>query len=266
MKGKYYTVQIIPEDSHEIKRFKVSTKWFAIAKIALVVFILVTGVFIYNLAKINKIIATYEKMRVTNAQLIKKDNNYEEMFSRLDSLWILENRIQNIFETFIENDSAKINSIIDRNRFAHIPAEKIDVDYEGVHSWQPQEEKIKLERIPSIVPVVGLKSKKFDPDEGHSGVDFSAAAGTPVFATGSGVVTFAGPNGDLGNNIVIDHQNGYQSSYSHLKDIKVRKGKNVNKGNIIGTVGSTGNTSGAHLHYEIIKDGTQIDPDTFIDY
>ena len=132
MKGKYYTVQIIPEDSHEIKRFKVSTKWFAIAKIALVVFILVAGVFIYNLAKINKIIATYEKMRVTNAQLIKKDNNYEEMFSRLDSLWILENRIQNIFETFIENDSAKINSIIDRNRFAHIPAEKIDVDENGV--------------------------------------------------------------------------------------------------------------------------------------
>lgn len=266
MKGKFYTIQVIPEDSHEIKKFRINTKWFLIGKIALAVFVLIAGFFIFNLAKINKIIATYEKMRVTNAQLIKKDNNYEEMFSRLDSLWVLENRIQNIFETFIENDSNKINSIIDRNRFAHTPAEKINVDYEGIHGWQPQEEKIRLEHIPSIVPVVGLKSKKFDPEENHMGVDFSAPVGTPIFATGSGIVDFTGNSDDLGNNIIIDHQNGYKSSYSHLKDIKVRKGRSVNKGNIIGTVGSTGNTTGAHLHYEITKDGKPIDPGTFIDY
>lgn len=266
MKGKFYTIQVIPEDSHEIKKFRINTKWFLIGKIALVVFILIAGFFIYNLARINKIIATYEKMRVTNAQLIKKDNNYEEMFSRLDSLWVLENRIQNIFETFIENDSNKINSIIDRNRFAHTPVEKIEVDYEGIHGWQPQEEKIKLLHIPSILPVIGLLSKGYNPDEDHEGIDFSAPVGNPVFATGSGVVEFAAQKGSRGNYIIIDHQNGYKSTYSHLKDFRVKKGRNVNKGDIIGTVGSTGNTTGAHLHYEIYKDDETIDPAIYINY
>lgn len=266
MKGKYYTIQIIPEDSHEIKKYRISTKWFVMAKVALAVFIVVAAVFIFNLAKINRIVASYEKMRVTNAQLIKKDNNYEEMFSRLDSLWVMENRIQNIFETFIENDSGKINSIIDRNRFSHTPNERIEVDYEGIHGWQPQEEKVRLERIPSILPVVGLLSKKFSEDEEHLGVDFSAQQGNPVYATGSGSVEFAGYKEDLGNNVIIDHKNGYKSTYSHLKEIRVRKGWSVSKGNVIGTIGSTGNTSGNHLHYEIIKDGVKQDPEKFFNF
>ena len=245
MKKKYYTVQIIPEDSHGIKQYKISSVWFTAAKIALVAFILIAGVFIFNLGKINKIVASYEKMRVTNAQLIKKDNNYE---------------------TFIENDSAKINSIIDRNRFAHTPNEKINVDYDNIHSWESGDEKIRLERIPSILPVAGLESKKYSEAEEHLGVDFSAPAGSPVFATGSGVVEFSGDMDELGNTVVIDHQNGYKSSYSHLKDIRVRKGRSINKGGIIGTVGTTGNASGAHLHYEITKDGKKINPEIFTNY
>lgn len=266
MKKKYYTVQIIPEDSHGIKQYKISSVWFTAAKIALVAFILIAGVFIFNLGKINKIVASYEKMRVTNAQLIKKDNNYEEMFSRLDSLWILESRIQNIFETFLENDSGKINSIIDKNKFAHTPVEKIQVDYEGIHGWQPMSEKIKLEHIPSVLPVVGIESKKYSEEENHLGVDISAQAGNPVFASGAGNVIFAGQKDELGNTIIIDHQNGYRSSYSHLKTINVRKGYTVGKGDIIGTVGNTGNTSGAHLHFEITKDGVNVDPSDFINY
>jgi murein DD-endopeptidase MepM/ murein hydrolase activator NlpD len=72
--------------------------------------------------------------------------------------------------------------------------------------------------------------------------------------------------GELGNTVVVDHQNGYKSSYSHLKDIRVRKGRSVSKGGIIGTVGVTGNSSGAHLHYEIMKDGKRINPEIFTHY
>ena len=135
---KYYTVQIIPEDSHEIKKYRISTAWFTFLKIFLALFIVVLGVFAFHLAKINVIVAKYEKLRVVNAQLIKKDKNYEEMFMRLDSLWVMEERIQNIFETFIENDSNKINSIIDRNRFAHTPSEKNNIDFDA-HGWKTLE-------------------------------------------------------------------------------------------------------------------------------
>lgn len=265
MKGKYYTVQIIPEDSHEIKKFRIATRWFTLLKLFLAVFIIVCGIFIYNLAKMNFIIASYEKMRVTNAQLIKKNNNYEEMFSRLDSLWIMENRIQNIFETFIENDSNKINSLIDRNKFTHTPSEKNNIDFEG-HGWITFEEKLRIERIPDIIPVVGIVSKKFSEESGHLGTDFSAQAGNPVFATGSGTVEFAGKKEELGNTIVINHTNGYKTTYSHLMNIKTRKGSPVHKGDIIGSVGNTGTASGPHLHYTITKDDAPIDPETFINY
>lgn len=266
MKGKYYTIQIIPEDSHEIKKFKISTRWFVFLRIFLVVFIVVSGFFIYNLGKMNKIIASYEKMRVANAQIIKKNKNYEEMLSRLDSLWVMENRIQNIFETFIENDSNKINSIIDRNMFTHTPSKKNELNFEGNYAWIPLEEKMRIERIPDIIPVVGIVSKKFSEESGHQGTDFSAQPGSPVFATGSGMIESAGKMGELGNTIVINHGNGFTTSYSHLESIKTRKGSSVHKGDVIGTVGQTGTTTGPHLHYTIKKDGVPQDPETFINY
>ena len=133
MKGKYYTIQIIPEDSKEIKKYRISTKWSLFLKIFLVLLIISSGVLIYNAGRIGKIVVQYEKMRTANAQLAKQNANYEELFSRIDSLWVLEERIQNILGTFIENDSNKINSLIDKNRFAHTPSEKINVDYEGIH-------------------------------------------------------------------------------------------------------------------------------------
>ena len=262
---KYYTVQIIPEDSHEIKKFRISTKWFTFLKIFLALFIVVLGVFAFHLAKINVIVAKYEKIRVMNAQLIKKDKNYEEMFMRLDSLWVMEERIQNIFETFIENDSNKINSIIDRNRFAHTPSEKNNIDFDA-HGWKTLEEKLRVEHVPDLIPVVGIVSKKFSEDASHLGTDFSAQPGNPVFATGSGTVESAGKMEELGNTIVINHGNGYVTTYSHLMNIKTKKGSPVHKGDIIGSVGATGSTNGPHLHYTIIKDGVPQDPETYINY
>ncbi|WP_298770718.1 M23 family metallopeptidase [uncultured Fibrobacter sp.] len=266
MKGKYYTVQIIPEDSKEIKKFRVSTKWFFFLKVFLVVLIVVLGIAIFNMGRIGRTLVKYEKMRMTNAQLVKQNANYEELFLRIDSLWVLEERIQNILGTFVENDSNKVNSLIDKNRFAHTPSQKIDVDYEGIHGWKPPEEKIRLEHVPNVIPVVGIVSKKFSEENGHLGTDFSAQPGDPVFASGSGIVEFAGQKDELGNTVIINHQNGYVTSYSHLKDIRTRKGRNVGKGEIIGTVGSTGNSSAPHLHYTITREGREMDPELFINY
>ena len=262
--SKYYKIQIIPEDSKEIKSYRVNTKWLLFLKLFLLVLVVGSGFLIYNAGRITKIVVQHEKMRTANAQLAKQNSNYEELFSRIDSLWVLEERIQNILGTFIENDSAKVNSLIDKSRFAHTPSEKIEVDYEG--GWKPHEDKVRLEHIPNVIPVVGMVSKKFSEMDDHLGTDFSAQVGNPVFASGSGVVEFAGQKDELGNTVVIDHQNGYQTSYSHLKDIRTRKGRNVGKGEIIGTVGNTGNSSAPHLHYSITKDGKEMDPELFINY
>ena len=136
------------------------------------------------------------------------------------------------------------------------------------HSWESSVDVpvVLLEHIPNVIPVVGIVSKKFSEENDHLGTDFSAQSGDPVFASGSGIVEFAGQKDELGNTVVIDHQNGYVTSYSHLKDIRTRKGRSIGKGEIIGTVGNTGNSSAPHLHYSITKDGREMDPEDFINY
>jgi murein DD-endopeptidase MepM/ murein hydrolase activator NlpD len=95
----------------------------------------------------------------------------------------------------------------------------------------------------------------------HTGIDFTAATGTPVYATGDGTVKESGyDNGGYGNNVIINHGYGYQSLYAHMKKIKVRVGDRVRRGEVIGWIGSTGKSTGPHLHYEVIKHGEKIDP------
>ncbi len=110
----------------------------------------------------------------------------------------------------------------------------------------------------------GFNPRRFHPvlktRRPHNGTDFGAPIGTPIRASGSGVVTVAGRNGGHGNFVKIDHPGPYASSYSHMHKIKVRKGQKVNQGQIIGTVGTTGLSTGPHLHYQFWKNNRFVDP------
>ena len=96
----------------------------------------------------------------------------------------------------------------------------------------------------------------------HKGVDFAAPKGTPVYAGGNGVIEYVGKNGGYGNYIRIRHNNEYKTAYAHLSGFQkgISKGVRVNQGDIIGFVGSTGKSTGPHLHYEIIFQNEQINP------
>ena len=96
----------------------------------------------------------------------------------------------------------------------------------------------------------------------HGGVDLGAPTGTPVRATASGVVERAGWNGGYGNYIKVGHSTigPYKTAYAHLHKIKVKKGQRVKQGDVIGTVGSTGRSTGPHLHYELHVRGKKVDP------
>ena len=98
----------------------------------------------------------------------------------------------------------------------------------------------------------------------HKGVDFAAPTGTPIFAAGNGVVEYAGRNGGYGKYVRIRHDSTYKTAYAHLNAYKkgIKNGARVKQGDIIGYVGSTGKSTGPHLHYEIIVNGKQINPAT----
>lgn len=95
----------------------------------------------------------------------------------------------------------------------------------------------------------------------HSGLDFTAPVGTPIFSTGKGkVVAVEFNGGGYGNHVIIDHGYGYQSHYAHMSRFNCKVGQEVNRGDMIGYVGNTGKSTGPHLHYEIIYNGEKIDP------
>lgn len=98
----------------------------------------------------------------------------------------------------------------------------------------------------------------------HTGTDFSAPRGTPIFAVGAGVVTFSGRNGAYGNMIEISHGDGYKTRYAHAHELKVEKGDLVGKGQQIATVGTTGRSTGPHLHLEIYRKGMAVNPARYI--
>ncbi len=127
--------------------------------------------------------------------------------------------------------------------------------------------------IPAIQPVSNKELKRIASGFGmridpvyktlkmHTGLDFTAEIGTPVHATGDGIVEIAGPQNDgYGNKVVINHGWGYETLYGHNSKVLVHAGEKIKRGQIIALVGSTGKSTGPHCHYEVWKNGTKIDP------
>ncbi|NDV77751.1 M23 family metallopeptidase [Dysgonomonas sp. 511] len=133
-------------------------------------------------------------------------------------------------------------------------------------------QKDRLKHIPSIQPVPNKFLKKMasgygmriDPIYGtarfHAGMDFSADIGTPVYATGDGVVTYADWRQGYGKCIIVDHGFGYTTLYAHLSEYKVMSGQKVTRGEQIAEVGNTGKSTGPHLHYEVRVKGEPDNP------
>ncbi|MBS1509749.1 MAG: peptidoglycan DD-metalloendopeptidase family protein [Bacteroidetes bacterium] len=130
----------------------------------------------------------------------------------------------------------------------------------------------KLACIPAIQPVSNKELTRIASGFGmrihpiygiakmHNGLDFTAPQGTPIYATGDGVVTTAGPGTGTGNHVVINHGYGYETVYMHMVKVKAREGQRVKRGEVIGWVGSTGASTGPHCHYEVHINGSPVDP------
>ena len=119
-----------------------------------------------------------------------------------------------------------------------------------------------------MLPYSGSVSSRFGERAGrrtsHKGVDLAGASGSPVVAADNGTVITAEYRSDYGNIIIIDHNNGLTTYYAHLSKISVNVGDVVEKGNTVGLVGSTGISTGPHLHFEVRRNGTPIDPYSYM--
>ncbi len=111
----------------------------------------------------------------------------------------------------------------------------------------------------SFTQAFGVNVGSYGPG-GHNGIDIANSVGTPVVAADGGVVTYAGWKGGLGNAVVIDHGNGMRTEYGHASSLNVTVGQRVSQGQVIMAMGSTGNSTGSHVHFSIIRNSVYVDP------
>lgn len=180
-----------------------------------------------------------KKKEIARINLIRDDNLGDEIAKTLNNITA---RVAYQFESYTAIENLINNQ---ETKIASIPA------------IQPVSNK-QLSRIASgfgmrIHPIYGIAKM-------HHGLDFTAPKGTPIYATGDGVITTAGNRTGTGNHVIINHGYGYESEYMHMVRIKIRAGQRVKRGEVIGWVGSTGASTAPHLHYEVHINGSPVNP------
>lgn len=135
------------------------------------------------------------------------------------------------------------------------------------NSNKPQEvlsSSLKDMRMPVDGEITSTFGPRKDPDTGetvqHSGIDIAASEGTPILAALDGTISEVGENNSMGKYVKIEHDGNVETVYEHCSEILVSKSQAVKKGDTIAKVGKTGDADGAHLHFEVLEDGKQVDP------
>jgi murein DD-endopeptidase MepM/ murein hydrolase activator NlpD len=166
---------------------------------------------------------------------------------------------------------------------AQIAELRVDMNdgFGKIFKWQDKQDsineitKINMQHLPTIFPVASANLSNMSSKYGirinpitkdttwHRGIDINSKKGTPVFASAAGRVIYAKRDGGYGNLVVIDSGNGITTKFGHLNSIAVMEGQIVYQGEIIGTVGSTGKSTGNHLHYEILNKNKSMNPYMF---
>jgi murein DD-endopeptidase MepM/ murein hydrolase activator NlpD len=150
-----------------------------------------------------------------------------------------------------------------RDVVQHVVTDVVD----NMKSWAPPPPDL---TVLTTEPVQSTESSGFgwreDPirkrQKFHHGADYRGKPGTPILAAGAGTVIFAGRRGGYGNAVFIDHGNGVVTRYAHMRRIETKVGETVAAGTRIGQLGSTGRTTGPHLHFEVRLEGRSVDPNT----
>ena len=193
-----------------------------------------------------------------------KDVNTEERLMGVGGQQIMAASIFGSASENVETSEATLDRLLkladfESERFVEVEAKMMAVKHQ-------------LDHTPSLIPARGYFSRgygmKFDPFTGarqmHRGVDLAGPVGTPIIAPANGMVKEAHREPDFGNMILIDHGYGFVTRYAHLSAFKVKPGEIVTRGQVIGLMGSTGRSTGSHLHYEVYKNGSIVDPRPYL--
>lgn len=299
-----YSVIIIPRDRAGVKRWVVSKQRVLGTLGLVLGFILFTSVVCVGLVHYRHEYFATNELRTKGEQYQKERVRVLARLNELESVVNQNEQFASKLETIVGLNQGKQaqaeghrkspfqlaaidpstlpgeNAIFDETALKTFNLKTIDLTEEAKEVGQRLKEVYKANpdasyfwtSIPTVWPLRGWVTSDFgwrrSPISGgrqlHEGMDIASPYGTPVFASGDGVVTFAGRHGGLGNNIIVDHGYGLATVYGHNSQILVKEGDQVKRGTVIARVGSTGRSTGPHLHYEVLVNGIPVDPSQFI--
>lgn len=187
----------------------------------------------------------------------------------------LKNKLQGIEETLLEMQDVLQKKGIKKELSIggeFIPAERLSLSYVDYMKNDIDNLFYTMKSTPVGIPLKGKITSNFgyrkDPFKHktgfHSGIDIDANYGQAIVATADGVVTKAAWHSSYGKTVIIKHEDKYETLFGHLSTIIVKEGDTVKVGDVIGKAGSTGRSTGTHLHYEVMKDGKRVNPKTFL--
>lgn len=219
------------------------------------------GVNLDTLLSVNKIsnankLNPGQKIKIPNRNgllyIVKKGDNLEEITDKYD---IQLEKVLNFNKIFDKNDISVGDEIF-------LLGAKYTLEERIDKFGQMFSLPTKVTRISSLFgyrvhPITGVRTK-------HMGVDIPGNLNTPIYASRKGKVIFAGYSGGYGNLVIVRHDKGYTTYYGHLNKITTRVGANVGTGTMIGKMGSTGNSTGSHLHFEVRRNGVALNPVDYI--
>ncbi|MDR0304957.1 MAG: M23 family metallopeptidase [Chitinispirillales bacterium] len=247
MKNKIKEIIIIRENIDTLPQvFKINGVIRFILKTFIVIIFIWTVILILGWSYIIQRVVFYEEIKVKNDSLVLHSR-------QIDTLRISIAKANRLFEYFKmissfdgKNDLPAINNYM---------KDTVTISQKPIAVVQKE-----FKEIPQIRPVTGVISKTFSKSE-HEGIDFVSALRSPIRATADGIVKKVYFSDDLGNVVILKHSNDYESLYAHCQEIIVKEGENVVQGETIAFVGNSGNSKGAHLHYEVRKNDKTIDPE-----
>ena len=244
MVSKKFTFVILSQETDKSYKFQFNLK---------TLLILLGLIFVIILGSIFSIYKSYD----INHQFSSVKKEYDKMLEERNKVLQMTrdlNRI-NEMDIYVRNSLGISKNIYPDTLLDNNVEQNIPVSY--------------IKNIPSFSPVSGFISQKFNlkteqKSKHHSGLDIVAPLKTPFHSTADGIILFSGWKYPFGNTIIIYHGGDYFSFYGHNFENLVFEKESVKRGQIIGLVGNSGETSGPHLHFEIWKNGEPIDPSIFI--
>lgn len=289
---KFYTIMIVPHAAAKFRRVKISRNFLIGSGVFLGLIFTAGLMFPHYLLRATQLSAGMQRLTKENAELKKASEKFDESLSDLrtrlaefetkatkfamlagvedtpaqqmaagGSSFDLKGLSPKASQAVIE---AEINTLRERSGVLQDTFRVLDSAF--------QKQSLLLSSTPSIYPVHGLLGNGFgwrrDPFTGmrdfHQGLDLVAPIGTKVVAPADGIVTKVGPAGGFGNSVFISHGYGIITRYGHLASYNVKVGQRVKRGDVVAMVGTTGRSTGPHLHYELLVHQRNVDPIKYI--